>query len=179
MKQRRRAKYLRALTIISIALSPIARAEVTQKDLQVLGRSLGFVKSSGSTGTKLVVVVDPKKPLSVSDADTVLTLISGGLKSGSRTLTPSIVKIDDLAAVGDVAAFLLTSSMKGDAGQIKNIAKDRHIPCATNDVSLVQNGSCAIGVTTEPKVEIMINKSVAADDGITLDDAFKMLITEI
>lgn len=179
MRLRGRTSRILFLSLTSLALSFAAQADITDKDLQVLGRSLGFVKSAGSASSKLIVVYDPKKPQSQAEADSVQSLIGGGLKAGQRSLTGTLVKVDELGSVTEGAAIFVTSALGDGVAKARAVAKALHSPCVTVDSSLVQSGACTISVKTSPKVEILVNKAAAAEDGVTLDDAFKMLITEI
>jgi hypothetical protein len=43
----------------------------------------------------------------------------------------------------------------------------------------VHNGACAVGVRSQPRIEVIVNRAAAAASGIVLSAVFRMMITEI
>ena len=167
-----------ALALSAATIVPAA-AEVTQKDIQVLGRALGFVTSGVGASSTIVIVYDPAVPASVQEAAAVQGFVGTGLKAGSRSLSARLAKLDELPGLTDVAALYLTSGLGPAAAKVGDAARAFRVPCGTTDLAQVQNGACTIYVTTAPKIEISVNKSVAAAEGVTFDDAFRLMIHEL
>jgi len=171
----------RILIVLGLWLIPFvpSRAEIGAKDVLVVGRVLGFVKSGAAGATKLAIVYDPAKPETQKEAETVQGLVGAGLKAGAKTLTPVLVKLGDVGAITDASAFFLTDGLGAEAAKVQQAVVARKIPCSTLDIAQVQAGYCTVGVRVAGKIEIIVNKSAADSAGIVFDDAFKMLITEI
>jgi hypothetical protein len=63
------------------------------------------------------------------------------------------LNIDDLAAA-NVQLFLLTDYVGNDAARVSAASRAKHIPCITDDIALARNGTCVMGVRSEPRIEI-------------------------
>ena len=176
------AKYCAAslIAIGAMALAmPTAHAEITAKDVQVMARALGFTEKPPTGDVNVAIVYAPGNPESAKEADDLQKLMGAGLKAGNLTLKPVMVKIDDLASAGDVGAFLLTEGVGADGAKVAGATKAKQKPCLTVDMAQVQSGACVMGVKSEPKVEIVVNKAAAEAAGISFGAAFRMMITEL
>ena len=156
-----------------------ARADITAKDVQVMARALGFTEKPPTGEVNIGIVFAPGNPQSAKEADDLKTLMGTGLKAGNLTLKPVLVKIDDLGSAGDVAAFLLTDGVGADGAKLAAATKTKQKPCVTIDMAQVQSGACVMGIKSEPKVEIVVNKAAAADSGVSFAASFRMMITEL
>jgi hypothetical protein len=156
-----------------------ARADITPKDVQVMARALGFTEKPPTGEVNIGIVFAPGNPQSAKEADDLKTLMGTGLKAGNLTLKPVLVKIDDLGSAGDVAAFLLTEGVGADGAKLAAATKTKQKPCVTIDMAQVQSGACVMGIKSEPKVEIVVNKAAAADSGVSFAASFRMMITEL
>jgi hypothetical protein len=58
-------------------------------------------------------------------------------------------------------------------------AKAKKIITIGTDAGCVKSGACVMGVATEPKVEITVNRSAAEAVGAAFKAAFRMMIKEI
>jgi hypothetical protein len=162
-----------------IAVPAPARADVTAKDVQVMARALGFTEKPPTGEVNIAIVFAPGNPQSAKEATDLQAMLGSGLKAGNLTLKPVMVKIDELGSAGDVAAFLLTEGVGADAAKVGEATKAKQKPCLTVDMAQVQSGACVMGIKSEPKVEIVVNKASAAASGISFGAAFRMMITEL
>lgn len=168
---------LLALEAASIP-SGYARADVTDKDLQVMARALGFIEKPPTGDVVVGIVYAPGNPQSAKEAQDIQKLIGDGLKGRAVTLKPLLVKIDDVGSA-DVGAFLLTEGVGADGSKLAAIDKSKQKICMTVDMAQVQSGACLLGVKSEPTVEIVVNKAAAADSGVSFAASFRMMIKEI
>jgi hypothetical protein len=168
---------LAPFVIAAFAASP-ARADVTAKDVQVMARALGFTEKPPTGDVTVGIVYQPSNPQSAKEAEDLQKMLGDGLKAGALVLKPLLIKIDD-AAGADVGVFLLTEGVGADAAKLAAASKAKHKACITVDLPQVQNGSCAMGVKSEPKVEITVNGTLAADSGIVFAASFRMMIIEL
>ena len=175
---------MRVLGIIVLVLGAVlmpsdpARADVTPKDLQVMARALGFTEKPPTGEVTIGIVYAPGNPQSAKEAEDLQKLMGDGLKAGAMVLKPKLVKIDE-AGGADVGAFLLTEGVGADASKLAAATKAKQKPCVTIDIPQVQSGACVMGIKSEPKVEIIVNKAAAADSGIGFAASFRMMITEL
>lgn len=168
---------LLTLGVVLVPSDP-ARADVTPKDLQVMARALGFTEKPPTGEVTIGIVYAPGNPQSAKEAEDLQKLMGDGLKAGAMVLKPTLVKIDEVAGA-DVGAFLLTEGVGADAGKLAAATKAKQKPCITTDIPQVQSGACVMGIKSEPKVEIIVNKAAAADSGIGFAASFRMMITEL
>jgi hypothetical protein len=153
-------------------------ADVTAKDVQVMARALGFTEKPPTGDVTVGIVYQPSNPQSAKEAEDLQKMLGDGLKAGAVVLKPLLIKIDD-AAGADVGVFLLTEGVGADAAKLAAATKAKHKACITVDLPQVQNGSCAMGVKSEPKVEITVNGTLAADSGLVFATSFRMMIIEL
>ena len=151
-----------------------AQAEFATKDAQVMARVLGFMDQPPPATVNLGIVYDAGTQ---KQAEALMAQLGSGLAAGKFTLVPSLVKIGDVGSA-NVNAFVLMSGV-GGAAKMADITKSKKIPCFTGDRAEVSSGACLVGINTDPKVEILLNKALAASSGISFGAAFKMMITEI
>ncbi len=149
---------------------------MTPKDLLVSGKALAFAQR-GKEATTIGIVYNSSNPDAVKEAEATKALIGAGLKSGDKTLTPVMVKASDLAATKDIGAVFLIPGIGDAAAQVTQSINAFKIACVTSDIDLVKNGVCSIGVITAPSVQILVNLSAAAAANVSLDDAFRLMVT--
>jgi len=160
--------------LCSFVVAVPANAEFAAKDAQVMARVMGFMDQPPPATVKLGIVYDAGTQ---KQAEALMAQLGGGLAAGKFTLVPTLVKIGDVGSASVNAVVVMAGT--GGAAKVAEITKSKKIPCFTGDRSLVQSGACLVGINTEPKVEILLNKALAASSGISFGAAFKMMITEI
>ena len=174
---------MRGVGLLAFAAGALAAvghgsAEMTESDMQVAGRVLSFMQS-GPTGTiRVGIVYAPTNPQSSADAARLQQMLGGGLRAGNLVLQPVMVKIDEVASA-NVGLFFLADGVGPAASELRSVSSASRLPCITDDLAEVRAGACAIGVVSQPRVEILVNRATAATSGITFSTAFRMLITEL
>lgn len=165
------ATLLSALGIPAAALSAVA-----DSDLQVAARALSFMTNPPTGTVRVGIVFDPANPQSSADAAQLQRLMTDGFRVGNLTLQPVMVPANAVANA-QVTLFFLTEGV-GATGSLGEATRTRHLPCVTVDLSKVRDGTCAIGIRSRPRVEILVNQAAAEASGIRFSTAFRMLITE-
>jgi hypothetical protein len=155
-----------------------AQADVTQTDVLVAARALGFLQNPPTGQIRVGIVYAADVPKSVEEADQLQRMLAGGLKVGNVDMTPVKINIDELATAS-VQLFLLTEYVGSDGVRVADATRAEKIPCITVDITQVQNGNCVMGVRSQPRVEIIVNRAAAAKSGTAFATVFRMLITEI
>jgi len=154
-----------------------ALAGMTQKDVLVATRALGFMENAPHGTINVGIVYAPGNKSSAQDAENTQELLGDGLKVGNLTLRPVMVSVDDIAGA-NVYVFFLSDGVEADGAKVAAASRTRRIPCVTTDVAQVKNGSCVLGVRSQPKVEILVNRAAAAASGVVFAGVFRMMITE-
>lgn len=161
-----------ALAIAAAALAPAKASSLTQKDVQILVKAIGFLEPPPAGAGTVAIAYDPANPASKQDAEAIAGYFGEGLKAGSAVLKSKVVEVGQLAAGGFVA-IVAASGAKLD--QIAAAARSQHVACVTADAAAVQAGQCVMSVKSDPKVEILINRSAAASNGIAFGSAFMLM----
>lgn len=163
------------IAVLCITLSTTAQA-TTKKDLNILGRALGFVEG-GPTGTITAAIVhDPSNADSKAHADELMGLMSGGLTVGKITLQGSLVDITAGNGGSTPVAFVTRGIAGNEAGYFSAIASNGTI--VVGELSCVEAGNCVINVVSSPSVKIYVSKAASASASVSFASAFRMMITE-
>lgn len=177
MAARARAAVALCSALLLAAPPPACGAEFTAKDGQVLGRTMGYV-GDGRTGVAVVgIVYVPGHPASQREADLVRAVIGEGLPAGRVRLQARLVPVDQLATVGGVDALYVTSASAGSPA-VPQAAQRLRVPTVSTDMACVERADCIVGFSSEPTVQIVINRGAADRTGVRFVQAFRMLVTE-
>ena len=169
---------LRAFLFFCAAFAPgAAHAEFTLSDLQIAGRALGFLDKPVQGQVTAGIVYSPANPQSLREAQALKDMLGDGLRIGNVTLRPVLISVTDLQH-STAALFLLTDDVE-DAAPLVEAVRNKRIPCITTDLSKVKSGSCAIGVRSQPKIEILVNRNAAIGSDLKFSAVFRMMITEM
>ncbi len=152
-----------------------AVATLSPQELQIIGRAVTFMQPPPAGGA-IAVVYAAGDPASRHDADAIAGEIGAGLQVGNLLLQAKEVEVNALTQ-GGFAVAIAASGANGPS--LSAAVRAAHILCVTADLAAVHDGSCAMGISTSPRVEIMLNHEAAAASGITFAAAFRMMIHEI
>jgi hypothetical protein len=178
-RPRRRLHSRMLLLICCASLQALpARAAVTDSDLQIIGRTLSFLDKPMSGEVTLGIVYVADNPQSAREAQDLQHSLANGLRVGNVVLKPLLVPMDQVAQVNADVLFL-TSGLGELAKPVGIASRSRHLPCITTDLSQVQSGRCAVGVSSQPTIEILVNRAAALANGTTFSTLFRMMINEI
>jgi len=160
----------------SMAALP-ALAAASENEVLIAARALGFLEKPLTGTVRVGIVYAPDNPQSSEDGAGLQKIMESGLKVGGLTLRPVMVAIDGVDTA-NVDLLFLADGTGARASKAGDAARAKHIPCITLDIDQVKNGNCAIGIKSEPRVEILVNHDAASRSGVSFAGAFKMLITE-
>lgn len=156
-------------------LSAPSFAETSQRDLEVIGRALGFVEGVSGPDRTVAIVYDAA---SEAEAQALVESMAGGLSAGRVTLNARLVPMDDPSGLSGSHAAVLLGSASGDAG-IFSAASSAGVMTVSTDMGCVQSGQCVMGVQSAPSVRIVVNRDAASASSVSFAAAFAMMIEEI
>lgn len=168
-----------ALMAAALALPTDARAQQGAQqgtsELQVAGRALSFVWPTVPDEVRLGIVHDPRSAASLLQAQALAGAMGPGLRTGSKTIVPVLIPIQETARLGEVDAVFLTGGLS--AGHMRAFAgaKPDGIACITTTMDYVAAGLCMIGIRTEPDVEIGFSSAAAEASGLRVDAALRLM----
>ena len=173
--RRSRSRVCLALAAAVIMHAAGHAASLSDKDVQLMVRAIGFLQPRPSDGGIVAIAYEGSDPASRQDAEAIAGHFGDGLKAGRAVLMPRVVDDKQLATGGFVA--IITAS-GANVERIAAAERALHVPCLTGDVSVVLSGRCVMAVRSEPKVEITVSRVAAASGEITFVSAFLMMINQ-
>jgi hypothetical protein len=177
MSRLRRCRRLLLICCACVASLPL-HADITPSDLQVMARALTFLDKPLSGQVTVGIVYSADNPQSAREADELQRLLAGGLRVGNVLLKPLAVTLEHVAQANADVLFL-TTGLGDQARSVAAASRARHLPCITTDLSQVTSGRCAVGVTSQPTVQILVNRTEALANGTPFSTLFRMMINEI
>ena len=169
---------MRSIILSALAgalISAPALAETSQRDLEVIGRALGFVDGANGSDRTVAIVYDAA---SEAEAQSLAGAMAGGLSAGRVTLNARLVPLAEAASLGDADAAVLLGSAAGDAG-VFGAASASGVMTVSTDMGCVESGQCVMGVQSAPSVRIVVNRGAAEASSVSFAAAFAMMIEEI
>jgi hypothetical protein len=151
-------------------------ASFAAKDLQILGRAVAFMQPAPPPDAVVAIAYAAGNAASRQDADAIAALIGGGLPAGHIVLRPRVVDVNGLEAGG---FHVVIAAAGADGPRLNAAARAARALCVTTDVEAVRSGLCAMAITSEPRVKILVNHEVSAAAGIDFATAFRMMIQEM
>ena len=170
-------KKMTGFLIFYFLLTWLPAQAVSLNDLQIAVRALGFTNNPPSGNLSVGIVYVDSIPNSVNEAHELQDILGDGLQVGNLYLKPVMVPINAVENA-NVGLFFMTEGMGSNGQGVLSASNQKQILCVTTDVTQVIRGLCALGVKSQPKIEILVNRSAAANSGITFSSAFSMMITE-
>lgn len=152
-----------------------AAAETTQRDLEVIGRALGFVEGASGTDRVVAIVYDGG---SEAEAQALASTMDGGLSAGRVTLNARLVPLGDLSGLAGADVAVLLGAAAGDTG-VFGSASGQGVMTVSTDMGCVESGQCVMGVQSAPSVRIVVNGGARDASSVSFSAAFAMMIEEI
>lgn len=157
-----------------------AWAETGAKDVQVAAKTFGFLTPPLADTVKVAIVFDAANADSRKDADALKGILGNGLQIGAATLVPVMVPLAQLdGGLDDARAVFVTAGQSPQHDRIFAATKAKKLLSISTDISCVQSARCVMGVKSEPKVEILVNKAAAEASSVSFAPAFRMMISEL
>ncbi|WP_417451001.1 hypothetical protein [Kordiimonas sp.] len=168
---------LMALAITTLPTT--VSAAPSEKDVLVASRALNFISPKPSGEITAAIIYDASNAASKADAEGLAAIIGGGMKAGKVTLVGKLVDVNDMAAMKGSAIAFVAEGTAAHHSAIAAAVSGAGILTASTDLSCVRSAQCALGVSTDPKVEIFVNKSAASAAGVEFLPAFLMMVKEV
>ncbi len=154
---------------------PAAAASLSPQELQTLGGAIAFMQPPPGGGA-IAVVYAAGDPASRQDAEAIAGEFGNGLKTNGALLPAKVVEAAALAGGG----FALAIAASGANGPPLGAAvRAAHLLCVTAELAAVQAGFCTMAISTDLRVQIVVNHAAAATCGVGFAAAFRMMIHEI
>lgn len=153
-----------------------AAASLSSHDLQVLARTLTFLRSPPHGPAVAAIAYREGDAASRDDATEIAAAMGTSLRLGEVVLQPRLMSTDSLAEGGYA---LLIAAAGADPAALAAAFRSQHVLCVSADLPAVESGSCVMAIRSEPRVEIVLNHAAAAAAQVEFATAFLMMIREI
>ncbi len=170
------------LPFMFLPAHPARAEEMTAKDLAVAARSLAFLSQRPSGELRTVIIYAPDQDASRREAEALASLLSGGFTAGRVRLIaspPVLIPASSLSSLENKDVAFVTGSLGAWHAAIAEASARRHIITVTNDLGCVISGNCVMGVRSEPRVQVIINRKLADRSSIEFAPGFRLLVTEL
>jgi hypothetical protein len=173
------ATLLIAMPVSAALASRVANAEVTQKDFQVILRTIGFMQNVPSGDATFAIIYDSNVSGSMQDARDLQAILKNGITDKTLTLRPQLVPVSNLESLKDARFVFVTAGLESHYDEIGKLARKNNALSFTLDRSCAEQGHCIVYVSSSGRVEIVINKQAAEGSSIEFKPVFLMMVTTL
>ena len=152
-----------------------------QRDISVALRTLPLLTHKITSPAAVAIVYNPANPESKTDAETIKSIIDGGLEApGGTKLVAAMVSVAELTKLHDVKiAFLAHGLPSTDYASVSAAASATGVLTICTDTDCVKANKCILGIASKPQVEIYYSPVAAALADISFAPAFSMLVKQV
>jgi len=164
--------------VAGLALPPKGNA-TSLKDVQVGIRTVEFLRVPPRGRIDVAVVYDRRRKDSDEDARAILTWLLANPRIKQAEMAPVLVDIQELAGDRHFPLAIVANGLSGDMfARILDYSRTHGTMTISSDLSCVHAGKCTMGISSSPRVEVILNRQVATACGIEFLDAFRMMVKE-
>ncbi|MDE2029192.1 MAG: hypothetical protein KGI97_01370 [Alphaproteobacteria bacterium] len=178
----KKAQILSAAGLLCLALLTGYPAQATDRfDLAVALKTLPLLTNKMTNPAKVAIVYDSASPESKADAESIQSIIDGGLEApGNIKLVASMVDVAELTKLnGKQIAFLADGIPSADDRRIGNGASAAGVLTICTNIDCVKTDDCILGVVSKPRVEVYYSPAAAGRARISFVSAFTMLAKQV
>ncbi|HWI85524.1 MAG TPA: hypothetical protein VNT42_04270, partial [Sphingomonas sp.] len=84
-----------------------------------------------------------------------------------------------LGGLAGIRVAFVTQGLRAGQADLASVAARQSILTVTSDVGCVQAGHCAVGVSSLPRIQIIVSRAACRAANIQFGSAFLMLVKEI
>lgn len=154
-----------------------AMAEITEKDVLVIGRIAGLMQDTPKDTVQVAVVEDDEG--SSTDADEFIRLMGAGKKIGSVTLSGIRTKPGDVATSGASVILIPASIDNANLDIIFELASRHKLATISTSENCLHRQRCALSIKTSPAVDIKLSQMAAKATGVSFGSNLRMMIKEM
>jgi hypothetical protein len=136
-----------------------------------MARAIGFI-SGFPRGAVDVAVVDGRGAAAVMEA------MARPVSAGGITLNARVVPLSELSR-SRARIIIVPEGQSEMHAAIAFAAGELGAATLSTDMRCVRAGLCVVGVTSTPRVEIVVSRAAAAAAGVSFAQAFRVMIREI
>lgn len=175
MRLKRLVAVATGATIAAMGVAPAGGA-TSSKEIAVAARAIGFMEPRPGV-IPVVVVYQDGNAASAADANMIKAQLERTPIRGA-TLRVTTASSGNAGAIGGAKVAFLAEGVANQAG-VFAVASRSGVLTISSEMGCVAAGRCAVGVRSEPTVEIVVNRRALAASRVGFSKAFLMLVREI
>ena len=150
----------------------------TLKDVKVGIRVLDFVSGRLDGHPSLGIFYDPQNLASVADAQSIETWFGTGAVGTGNAWTPVLLDVRRLAELPALPAAILADGTERFSDGVADYASRHATLTITTDLACVRAAKCTVGITSQPRVEVILSRQASHQAGLSFPESFRMMVTE-
>jgi hypothetical protein len=167
-----------ALVLLPL-LATTGLTETTTKDVLIVARTFSIIVDPPVGTVRLAVVYDPSVPESAADLRTIVGAIGDGINVEAMRIVGTPIQVSDLGKLANYRFVLLTGGLKGYYKAISNSIHGKGTLTISTDLECVRGGLCVMGVASQPRVQVLVNRAASEASGSAFLVSFRIMITEL
>jgi hypothetical protein len=148
------------------------------KDVQIGVRVVDFLVNPLPQHSRMAIVFDSRNRESRDDSRAILAWVSGEEMGTKTVLDPFLLDVRDLEASADVPVCFLSAGTEASYDAIADVARRHRILTISADLACVRSARCTIGVSSVPRVEVLLSRKQSQESGVAFSEAFRMMVAE-
>ena len=156
--------------------------EMMGKNLAIITRPLVVLSHRATGELRTVIIYAPEHDACRRAAEAIAPLLAGRVSEGRVRLIANarvLIPASNLSVLENKDVAFVTGSLGPWHAPIAEASVRRRIVSVTNDLSCVTSGNCIMGVRSEPRVRVIINRKLADRSSIDFTPGFRLLFTEL
>lgn len=172
---------MRSMVALAVALLsvPAHASDVTERDIQIIGRTLGFMEDLHPGPLDLGIVYSHGDAESQHQAAAMQAMLAGMPVVGKVSLQPHLIAAEDLNTLDHADALFIVPAAGQTSARAAAAGRRLHAPVISTDERCAEAGHCVISFSSAPTVEIIFNRSSAEAAGVRFTAAFRMLVKKL
>jgi hypothetical protein len=164
--------------LLACLLVPACAGATTLKDVKIGVHVIDFVTNAPPGRSGIGIVYDPRIKDSMEDAQLILDALSSPSFHLPPALKPALIDIRDLEDADGLRVLIVADRMKPYYDILADFGRHTHTLVLSSDLDCARRGKCTVGISSDPRVEVIVNSEQARASGIQFSEAFRMMVTE-
>ena len=167
------------MAVITCLAIPSSGHATSLKDVQVGIRTVEFLRAPPLGRTDVAIVYDRRRKASEDDARAILVWLLDNSQGSKVEIAPILVEIGELATLRRFPVAMIANGVPADQfPRILDYSRLNGTVTISSDLSCVHAGQCTLGISSSPRVEVILIRQVATSCGIDFLEAFRMMVKE-
>jgi hypothetical protein len=165
------------LTGFLCALIPGLCSGTTIKDVKIGLHVLDFIATPIETQASFGIIFDAHNRESSENAKLINNFLTREAARNQAVPRPLLVDIRQLDAIPPLRAAIIADKMKPYFETLSAFGRRTATVTMSSDLDCVRANKCTIGISSAPKVEIIVSTQQVQASAIQFSDAFRMMVT--